>query len=59
MADVAAGDTVKLKSGGPLMTVEKVAKSAKGEILAWCIWFEGTKKLDGQFPPAILEKVGE
>lgn len=33
------GDTVKLKSGGPLMTVDKLSKNADGEVAISCIWF--------------------
>lgn len=35
------GDLVRLKSGGPLMTVEQVGKlSQTGEDGVWCVWFE-------------------
>jgi uncharacterized protein YodC (DUF2158 family) len=34
------GDTVRLKSGGPLMTV-----SGEGdETSVWCVWFVGEEK---------------
>jgi len=33
------GDEVQLKSGGPIMTVEKYS----GEHMVVCIWFEGGK----------------
>jgi len=49
------GDVVKLKSGGPIMTVKNIEEN--GEI--YCQWFSGDKlnKLeDGYFPPASLEK---
>ena len=36
------GDQVQLKSGGPIMTVEKYA----GENTVTCIWFEGGGKGD-------------
>jgi uncharacterized protein YodC (DUF2158 family) len=47
------GDTVQLKSGGPVMTVEKIA-SYGNEIKAACIWFEGSKKMQGTFKPSSL-----
>ena len=44
------GDTVRLKSGGPLMTVKAVEGSA-----VYTIWFDGTKKLESRFTNATLE----
>lgn len=41
------GDVVRLKSGGPKMTVHgKAAQTSSSYI---CIWFEGTKQVNGQF----------
>jgi len=48
------GDTVKLKSGGPDMTVVKIG-TAGGEPMVWCAWFEGTKDVYGLFPPNALK----
>jgi uncharacterized protein YodC (DUF2158 family) len=47
------GDTVKLKSGGPLMTVHSIEKS--GDI--YCQWFAGDedKVRTGFFPPDSLQ----
>jgi uncharacterized protein YodC (DUF2158 family) len=47
------GDTVRLKSGGPVMTVSTAA-DADSDVL--CKWFDGKKLLDGIFPDAALEK---
>ena len=39
--EFAPGDTVQLKSGGPIMTVEQVGEywSIEGTAV-WCVWFE-------------------
>lgn len=58
----AAGEMVRLKSGGPLMTVELVADSAVPGAIS-CIWFEkvGTRQVVQRdtFPPAVLERAGK
>jgi uncharacterized protein YodC (DUF2158 family) len=59
--DFHAGDLVKLKSGGPVMTVERVGKASMTEEEAvWCVWFETVRNQRvGQretFPPIVLEK---
>jgi len=48
------GDVVKLKSGGPLMTVTIVGEKY-GMAIAFCAWFEGTKNMSADFPPDSLE----
>jgi uncharacterized protein YodC (DUF2158 family) len=47
------GDTVQLKSGGPVMTVEKIISF--DEIR--CQWFAGKKLESGDFPLDSLIKV--
>jgi uncharacterized protein YodC (DUF2158 family) len=51
MSEIKAGDTVQIKSGGPVMTVEQIGKKhLGGDVLyAWCVWFEGTKQQKGVF----------
>lgn len=49
------GDVVRLKSGGPKMTVTQIGERL-GAPTVWCSWFDGTKKLDGDFPPSALER---
>jgi uncharacterized protein YodC (DUF2158 family) len=54
-------DLVRLKSGGPLMTVEKVGQTAMTqEEAVWCVWFEkvGNKQVvqRDSFAPVLLEK---
>lgn len=48
------GDIVKLKSGGPDMTVRSVPE--KGNVYQ-CQWFAGKKLEQGAFPGDSLEKV--
>ena len=50
------GDVVRLKSGGPRMTVESV-NDFYGETRVHCSWFEKTKKLSDTFAPTALEKL--
>ncbi|WP_245322900.1 YodC family protein [Bradyrhizobium valentinum] len=62
MIEFKPGDLVQVKSGGPIMTVEKVGKTAMFEEDAvWCVWFEkvGNKQVAQQetFSPVVLEKV--
>jgi uncharacterized protein YodC (DUF2158 family) len=48
---------VKLKSGGPHMTIEHLWKNAHGVLTARCAWFDGTENKTGSFPVAGLEAV--
>jgi len=49
-ATFSVGDTVKLKSGGPAMTVEKV----NGDTVA-CAWFDSAKlRREGKFRAAMI-----
>jgi len=55
------GDLVRVKSGGPIMTVEQVGKTAMlEEDAVWCVWFEkvGNKQVAQKdtFAPVVLEK---
>ena len=50
------GDTVRLKSGGPAMTVESV-EQFEGVDMAHCVWFGDKGEVQRQtFPMALLEK---
>jgi uncharacterized protein YodC (DUF2158 family) len=49
-----AGDTVMLKSGGPIMTADKVS-TRDGVPTAWCVWFDGKKKEQASFPVTSLK----
>jgi uncharacterized protein YodC (DUF2158 family) len=60
-ADFKPGDLVRVRSGGPTMTVEKLGKTAMlGEDAVWCVWFEkiGNKQVaqEKTFHPVVLEK---
>jgi len=50
------GDIVKLKSGGPEMTIEKIGQKKTGneEFFARCVWFENDQSKDENF---ILESL--
>jgi uncharacterized protein YodC (DUF2158 family) len=49
-----SGDVVRLKSGSPAMTVEKVGQ-INGKDAVFCTWFENNKQQRGHFSPAALE----
>jgi uncharacterized protein YodC (DUF2158 family) len=49
MTPIKPGDEVRLKSGGPIMTV-----SAIEEDEAICLWFEGQKQKVNRFPIVTL-----
>lgn len=57
MAEFKIGDVVRLKSGGPSMTVAAVGVGIMGDEI-YCAWFEGKKKHAESFPPGALEAVG-
>lgn len=48
------GDTVQLKSGGPLMTVH-----AMDGAQATCVWFEKAERKEGVFSQETLELVNK
>lgn len=51
------GDTVRLKSGGPVMTIEDIGTPQYSDApTAWCVWFEKTDVKKGSFPMAALDK---
>lgn len=53
------GDVVKLKSGGPSMTVTAVG-DLHGMPSVWCSWFVDLKNEQGSFPPdAVVLVKGE
>ena len=56
MAQLKAGDVVKLKSGGPKMTVEGTESNPAGIL---CTWFDKADKKSSCFQPEALEPVGK
>lgn len=52
------GDTVRLKSGGPLMTVSGIGTRG-GNPNVDCVWFVKMEKYEGGFPPDALEISGK
>ncbi len=50
------GDRVQLKSGGPQMMVDQVGPGTLGgtKLRVWCEWFDGDKKVAGNFAPENL-----
>jgi uncharacterized protein YodC (DUF2158 family) len=56
MADqLKVGDTVRLNSGGPLMTVTGIGDQEGGRTLIWCSWFTNDKEDRATFPMAAVE----
>lgn len=47
------GDVVRLKSGGPDMTVAELGMP-EGEPRVWCEWFSGTEKRCAPFHPEMV-----
>ncbi|MDQ2065521.1 DUF2158 domain-containing protein [Xinfangfangia sp. CPCC 101601] len=54
--DFKPADLVRLRSGGEVMTVEKVGRYG-GEIKVSAVWFEGTELRRAVFLPVVLELV--
>ena len=51
------GDIVRLKSGGPIMTVVDFGKYGYDDTeKIKCVWFDGKKKYEDVFIEATLEK---
>jgi uncharacterized protein YodC (DUF2158 family) len=49
------GDTVRLKSGGPLMTVTAVAKDDTKAQMVWTSWFANNRVDKGRYPASSLD----
>lgn len=55
MTELKKGDTVRLKSGGPLMTVQNVGEYPPTQDGVLCVWFEGDQRHEEVFDSAVLE----
>ena len=52
------GDIVKLKSGGPVMTIHSVNDTFTGEKVEYtCKWFSGSKLQNGTFEERAIDSV--
>lgn len=53
------GDIVRLKSGGPDMTIRTVVRNTREEFIGFydCQWFAGKKLESGRFPEESLELI--
>lgn len=58
MSELAKGDEVQLKSGGPKMVISELGDfSPMGPVEgARCVWFDKTKKMEDVFDVAVLKK---
>lgn len=54
---IKVGDTVRLKSGGPVMVVHAWGGGTTGAFV--CTWFDGSKRVKAAFQPRSLIKVAE
>lgn len=54
MDQIDVGNTVRLKSGGPLMTVKKIGEYPPMKVGVCCVWFDGNQKCEEVFDPASL-----
>ncbi len=57
--EIKKGDTVRLKSGGPMMTVQDIGdySSSGGEEDVVCVWFDGNKPMNEVFHQSVLKIV--
>jgi uncharacterized protein YodC (DUF2158 family) len=53
MSELKVGDTVRLRSGGPLMTIEGF-ETGGGEQKAQCVWIERNAEKRSNYIPAVL-----
>ena len=54
--DLKAGEVVRLKSGGPKMTIQDVGNYSTMGLAAKCVWFEASKRHEDVFALAMLER---
>ena len=61
MEGIKPGDVVRLKTGGPRMTVGTVGPGPgpHPDMYATCLWFEAMQKQEAEFPLVTLVKLDE
>lgn len=62
MSHVKKGDSVRLKSGGPVMSVDAVTPHKFTDEEGWnahCVWFDGKKSADQWFDVDILKVLAD
>lgn len=55
MPEIKKGDVVRLRGGGPIMTVTEVANNSSGKLSVWTVWFDGAKENRGTYPVEAVE----
>jgi uncharacterized protein YodC (DUF2158 family) len=55
MSEFKLGDVVRLKSGGPDMTVRTIGSDGDNEQVVFCDWFDGKIERRGSYPTTSLE----
>lgn len=57
MEPLKIGDVVRLKSGGPKMTVDGQVSTVRGAPSGrwYCVWFDGTERRSGEFASEAVE----
>ncbi|MCE5182046.1 MAG: YodC family protein [Betaproteobacteria bacterium] len=58
MSNFEIGDTVRLKSGGPLMTVHNIGDYTQSAGLnpgLLCVWFDNSKRVEQVFHPKTVD----
>lgn len=57
-SNLQVGDVVRVKSGGPKMTIAYLEKDNKGNTIVTCTWFVEAKRSEEVFIAATLQKEG-
>lgn len=55
MINIKSGSVVRLKSGGPLMTISRVWQKPCNDTMAYCQWFTQELLQGDNFPVEVLE----
>jgi uncharacterized protein YodC (DUF2158 family) len=57
--EIKPGDVVRVKSGGPKMTVTEVGQDSYGSMKVWCEWFDEktNKPQTGSFSLVVVDRL--